>query len=90
MLKIRLLLVTFLLSFTSVNAQSNYEKEFITLINEMVKDGNISSVSKVGCQKGDCRVDDLVVITTDAETGVLSNLSTAVFMVQDVENFIEF
>ena len=85
-----LLLVIPLLAFTLLNAQSSYEKEFITLVNEMVKDGNISSISKVGCQKGDCRVDDLVLITTDAETGLLSTLSTAVFKLKDVENFIEF
>ncbi len=90
MSKIRLLLFTLLLSFTSLNAQKAYEKEFITLINAMVKDGNISSISKVGCQKGDCRVDDLVIVTTDEETGVLSTLSTAVFKVKDVESFIEF
>ncbi|MGB5965961.1 MAG: hypothetical protein WBF77_02765 [Sulfurimonadaceae bacterium] len=90
MCKIKLLLIAFLISFISLNAQETYEKEFITLINEMVKDGNISSISKVECQKGDCRVDDLVVITTDAETGVLSTLSTALFEVKDVENFIEF
>ena len=82
--------MAFLISSISLNAQETYEKEFITLINEMVKDGNISSISKVECQKGDCRVDDLVVITTDAETGVLSTLSTALFEVKDVENFIEF
>ncbi|MEE8588314.1 MAG: hypothetical protein V3S80_03085 [Sulfurimonadaceae bacterium] len=91
MLKTKIvLLVTLLCSFTFLNAQEVYEKEFITLINEMVKDGNISSISNVGCQKGDCRVDDLVVITTDTETGVLSTLSTAVFKVKDVESFIEF
>ena len=84
------LLVISLFSFTLLNAGSSYEKEFITLVKEMVKDGNISSVSKVDCHKGDCRVDDLVLITTDTETGLLSTLSTVVFEVKDVENFIEF
>ena len=91
MFKIKLLLLLIsLLSFTLLNAQSSYEKEFITLVNDMVKDGNISSISKVDCHKGDCRVDDLVLITTDAETGLLSTLSTAVFKLKDVEDFIEF
>lgn len=85
-----LLLVMALLSCAVLNAQTSYEKEFIALVDKMVKDGNISSISKVDCHKGDCRVDDLVLITTDAETGLLSTLSTAVFVLKNVENFIEF
>ncbi len=87
--KIQLLLL-FFLSFTILHADAKHEKVFISLVNEMVKEGNISSISKVGCQNGDCRVDDLVVITTDPETGIHSTLSTAVFTLKDVTNFIEF
>ena len=85
-----LLLSMVFFSFTLLKAESSHEKEFITLVNTMVKDGNISSISNVDCKNGDCQVDDIVMITTDVETGVLSTLSTAVLKLKDVENFIEF
>jgi len=89
MFKTRLLLLS-LFWVTLLQAQDAYEKEFITLVNEKVKDGNISSISKVACQKGDCRIDDLVLINTDMETGEKSKTSIASFKLKEVKNFIEF
>jgi hypothetical protein len=85
-----LFVIALLLSFTLLEAQEAYEKEFKNIIEEMVRDGNISSVSGVACQKGDCRIDGLVVVTTDAESGVHSSFSAAQFKVKNAESFIAF
>ncbi len=89
MLKFSLLLFL-LLSMASINAQEAYEKEFIYLINEKVKDGNITSVSNVGCQKGDCRIEGLVYDNIDMETGEKNTISIATFTLKSVKSFIDF
>ena len=85
-------LLSFLLLFSVslLQAETKYEKEFISLVNTMVKDGNISSISKVACAKGDCRIDDLVMKNIDLETGAETVSSMQVFKVKDVKNFITF
>ena len=75
---------------TLLSAQEAYEKQFIALIHEKVKDGNISSVSKVGCQKGDCRIDGLKVINIDEETGEKNKVSVETLKLHNVKDFIEF
>ena len=77
-----------LITFTLLYAQENYETAFKHYIEEMVLDGNISSVSRVVCQNGNCRIDDLVVVLADPESGVLSSLSAAQFKVINVRNFM--
>ncbi|MBU1642085.1 hypothetical protein KKE54_01880, partial [bacterium] len=77
-----------LVAFTQLHAQEDYEKAFKHYIEEMVLDGNISSVSRVACQNGNCRIDGLAVVTTDPESGVLSSLSAAQFKVINVGNFM--
>ena len=78
------------LSVSVLNAQTKYEKEFITLVKTMEKDGNITSLSKVGCTKGDCFINDLVVENMDEETGEKSLTSIDLFRVKDVKNYITF
>jgi len=91
MSKIRSLLsLALLFSVSLIQAETKYEKEFISLVHTMVKDGNISSISKVACAKGDCRIDDLVMKSIDPETGVETVSSMQVFKVKDVKNFITF
>ncbi|MCJ7765650.1 MAG: hypothetical protein MUP09_06890, partial [Thiovulaceae bacterium] len=82
--------ISLLLSFTLLEAQETYDREFRHIIEEMVHEGNISSVSKIACRQGNCRIDDLVVVTTDVESGVHSSLSVAQFNIVNVENFLEF
>ena len=77
-----------LIAFTLLHAQEDYEKAFKHQIEEMVLEGNISSVSRVACQNGNCRIDDLVVVLTDPESGVLSSLFAAQFKVINVGNFM--
>ena len=78
------------LSVSLLNAQTKYEKEFITLVQTMEKDGNISSLSKVGCNKGDCFINDLVVESIDDESGEKSLTSIDVFKVKDIKNYMTF
>ena len=89
MLKFSLLLFS-LLSITILNAQEAYEKEFIHLVNEKVKDGNITSVSKVGCKSGDCRIEGLVYDNIDTETGEKNTISIAAFRLKSMKDFIDF
>ncbi len=77
-----------LTAFTLLHAQEDYEIAFKHYIEEMVLDGNISSVSRVACQNGNCRIDDLVVVMTDPESGVHSSLSATQFKVINVGNFM--
>jgi len=79
-----------MLSVSLLNAQTKYEKEFITLVKTMEKDGNITSLSKVGCHQGDCFINDLVVDNVDEESGEKSVTSIDVFKVTDVQNYITF
>jgi len=79
-----------LLSLTLLQAQSTYEKEFISTVNGLVKDGNITSISKVSCSKGDCYVNDLVIDNMDEESGEKNRLSVAKFTVKDLENYYKF
>jgi len=79
-----------ILSVSLLNAQTKYEKEFITLVKTMEKDGNITSLSKVGCNKGDCFINDLVIESMDEESGEKSQTSVDVFKVRDVKNYITF
>lgn len=91
MFKNSLLMVLLLMSIsTLIQAQTPSEKEFITVVKQLVKDGNISSVSKVSCHKGDCQVKDLLLMGTDAESGVKSELSVGLFKVEKVDDFISF
>ena len=89
MLKFSLILFS-LLTITVLNAQEAYEKEFIHLVNEKVKDGNITSVSKVDCQKGDCYIKGLVYDNVDMDTGEKNTISIATFTLKAVKNFIDF
>ena len=77
-------------SVTLLNAQTKYEKEFISLVNTMVKDGNISSLSKVACSNGDCFINDLVIENVDEESGVKSLTSMDIFKVKDIKNYMTF
>ncbi len=88
MLKFSLLLFS-LLSMASLNAQEAYEKEFIHLVNEKVKDGNITAVKNVGCQKGDCRIEGLVYDNVDMETGEKNTISIATFTLKSMKDFME-
>ena len=91
MYKSRFLVALFLLLFSSLlQAQSAAEKEFITIVNTMVKEGGIRSISKVTCGHGNCQVKDLVMVEQDPETGKKSTLSLAQFKVKEVDNFVAF
>jgi len=79
-----------LFSVTLLNAQTKYEKEFITLVKTMEKDGNITSLSKVACSSGDCYINDLVIENVDEETGEKSQTSMDVFKVKDIKNYMTF
>lgn len=89
MLKFSVLLIA-LLSLTTLNAREAYEKEFIHLVNEKVKDGNITSVSNVDCKGGDCYVEGLVYDNVDMESGEKNTISIATFRLKSVKNFIDF
>jgi len=77
-----------LMAFTLLHAQKDPEKAFKHRIEEMVLDGNISSVSGVMCQNGNCRIDDLAVVMADPESGVLSTLFASQFKVINVGSFM--
>ncbi len=79
-----------MLSVSVLNAQNKYEKEFIAVVEAMHKDGNITSLSKVGCNKGDCYIKDLVVESVDEETGEKTITSIDTFKVKEVKNYITF
>ena len=86
------IVVSFVLLFSVsvLSAQTKYEKEFITLVKTMEKDGNITSLSKVGCIKGDCFITGLVVESVGEESGEKSLTSVELFKVKDVKNYITF
>jgi len=86
----RLLLGLFILSFTTLSAQTKYEKAFISLVKAKQDDGNITSVSKVACSKGDCVVKDLLVDRVDEESGEKSELSFKKVLIKDIATFMEF
>ena len=77
-------------SVTLLSAQTKYEKEFISLVKTMEKDGNISSLSKVACSNGDCYINDLVIENVDEETGEKSLTSMELFKVKDIKNYMTF
>ena len=79
-----------LVSFTLLQAQSAYEKEFVSTVKGLVKDGNITSISKVYCSKGDCSIDDLVVDNVDAESGEKNRMSVSKFTVEDLDSYYHF
>ena len=89
MMRLRLWLLL-LIAVVSLQAQTTYEKEFLQLVEEKIKDGNISSVSKVSCTKGDCFVKDLVLTNTDMETQKKSKLEIASLKLYNVKAFLEF
>jgi len=82
--------ILLLCTVTLLNAQEAYDKQFIKLINAEVKDGNISSIAKVGCKKGDCRIDKLTFETMDEETGEKSKIAIDVVKLYNVKGFMEF
>jgi len=86
-LKVWLLL---LITVVSLQAETAYEKTFLQLVDEKVKEGNISSVSKVSCAKGDCLIEYMVLLNTDAETQEKSKVEIASLKLYNVKAFLEF
>ncbi len=83
------LAVTTLLVCTLLSAQEVYEKEFTALVAAKVKDGNISKVSKVSCQKGDCRLENVLLNSLD-DKGESHETSIELIKLHNVKDFIEF
>jgi len=77
-------------TLTLLQAQSAYEKEFISTVNGLVKDGNITSISKVSCSHGDCFIKDLVIDEVDEESGKKDRLSVTKFTVEEIDNYYHF
>ena len=86
----RILWIVLVVSISLFGAQAPYEKTFITLVDEKVKDGNITAVSKVSCQKGDCTIEKMVLANRDDVSGEAHTTTIALFNVKNVRNFIEF
>ena len=89
MMRLKLWLLL-LIAVVSLQAQAAYEKEFIQLVDEKVKEGNISSISKVSCAKGDCLIKDLVLMNRDPETQEKTKLEIASLKLYNVKEFLEF
>ena len=85
-----LVVVLTLVSFTLLQAKSVYEKEFVSTVKALVKDGNITAISKVSCLKGDCFIDDLVVDSVDEESGEKNRLFVEKLTVKNVDSYYLF
>lgn len=84
----KIFMVLFLFSTLLVAATLHYDQEFKRIIDEMVVSGDISSIGKIECAKGDCSVSDLTTVMADEESGLFSTLSIKKFSLQNVEGFL--